>query len=478
MKKTAYILLAAMGLASCNYLEIEPVGKVIPHKVSEFRGLLTDGYNNYAKNHGKRYIGVLSDEVGTLDVGELTQSALSVGLPYNFTWQYNSQMYETDYQYSYRTIFYANSVIDGAPKADDDSSGESKEQILGEAYAIRAYVHFDLVNIYGKPYDPATAATDRGIVLSTYTDIEQKYRPTNVAAVYKQILEDIEQAENYLEVENYLTIKDTKERGKLNYRFTRDALQALKARVLLYMRDWQGAYDAAVSLLPKYKLTDFNTLAVSESTGKGSNYDAALPWKQTSEEAILAWECPFQGNSNNDLIYASHLSDWLLGLFHVKEKEVDEKKLLYSEDLRYNYIVSRKSGFTVGRPYTDRASLRIAEMYLIAAEAGSYLPAELDNARKHLLDLQKMRFSADGYAAKKTAVDAMTAEQLRAEVADDRAREFPLEGGHRWFDLRRTTRPSITKTYDGQTYTLGQNDPRYTLPFPQSAINDNPELNN
>ena len=71
----------------------------------------------------------------------------------------------------------------------------------------------------------------------------------------------------------------------------------------------------------------------------------------------------------------------------------------------------------------------------------------------------------------------MTADQLRTEAADDRAREFPLEG-HRWFDLRRTAQPAITKTYDGQTYTLSQNDSRYTLPFPQSAVNDNPELNN
>ena len=47
MKKTIYILLAAMGFASCNYLEIEPVGKVIPHKTSEFRALLTEGYQSF-----------------------------------------------------------------------------------------------------------------------------------------------------------------------------------------------------------------------------------------------------------------------------------------------------------------------------------------------------------------------------------------------------------------------------------------------
>ena len=61
-------------------------------------------------------------------------------------------------------------------------------------------------------------------------------------------------------------------------------------------------------------------------------------------------------------------------------------------------------------------------------------------------------------------------------MADERAREFLLEG-HRWLDLRRTTRPSITKTFDNQTYTLTANDTRYTLPFPPSAIAANPHLN-
>lgn len=201
MKKTIYILLAAMGLASCDYLEIEPVGQVIPHKVSEFRALLTDGYYNYALNNIRLYTGLLSDEVGRFDTSEFYETSYAVALPYNYTWQYNSQMQELAYRECYRSIFYANSVIDSAADADNDTSGESKEQILGEAYAIRAYIHFELVNIYGKPYDPATAATDRGIVLSTYTDIEQKYRPTNVAAVYEQILDDIGQAEKLMTVQ-------------------------------------------------------------------------------------------------------------------------------------------------------------------------------------------------------------------------------------------------------------------------------------
>ena len=45
------------------------------------------------------------------------------------------------------------------------------------------------------------------------------------------------------------------------------------------------------------------------------------------------------------------------------------------------------------------------------------------------------------------------------------------------FIYKRQSRPAIVKTYKDRTYTLNANDARYTLPFPQSAIDSNPELN-
>ena len=370
MRKNAYILLAALGLASCNYLEIEPVGKVIPHKTSEYRALLTEGYSRFPYTSSKAYTGLLSDEVGMFHEGNFFDSSDAIALSYNYTWQYETQMWEYPYQYYYRAAFQANAVIDGVADADDDSS-EDKRQILGEAYAMRAYAHFDLVNLYGKPYDPQTASTDRGVPLSTYIDIEQKYRPTNVAAVYRQIVEDIEAAERTMTLEK-------QESPTHNYRFSLDALAAFKARVMLYMRNWQAAYDAATGLLPKYELVDFNA---SPESGD-------LPWKAPSPEAILAWERPF-GGGNGDLRGASILSDKILGL-------LDE-----ATDNRRNYLNPVNAydenwtptllGYCVNRSSSDRVSIRIAEMYLIAAEAGSYLPAELEKAKGYLLDLKAKR---------------------------------------------------------------------------------------
>ena len=377
MRKNAYILLAALGLASCNYLEIEPVGKVIPHKTSEYRALLTDGSTaGLPYTSSKAYTGLLSDEVGMFHEGNFFDSSDAIALSVQLHLAVRKRRCGSiAYQDYYRAAFQANAVIDGVADADDDSS-EDKRQILGEAYAMRAYAHFDLVNLYGKPYDPQTASTDRGVPLSTYIDIEQKYRPTNVAAVYRQIVEDIEAAERTMTLEK-------QESPTLNYRFSLDALAAFKARVMLYMRNWQAAYDAATGLLPKYELVDFNA---SPESGD-------LPWKATSPEAILAWERPF-GGGNGDLRGASILSDKILGL-------LDE-----ATDNRRNYLNPVNAydenwtptllGYCVNRSSSDRVSIRIAEMYLIAAEAGSYLPAELEKAKGYLLDLKAKRAETRG----------------------------------------------------------------------------------
>lgn len=90
------------------------------------------------------------------------------------------------------------------------------------------------------------------------------------------------------------------------------------------------------------------------------------------------------------------------------------------------------------------------------------------------------RLSPDYYEQKAREIDQMSREECIAEIADERVRELALEG-HRWYDLRRTTRPEITKTYldkqyNSHTVTLRKEDVKYTIPFPKEATENNPNL--
>ena len=69
----------------------------------------------------------------------------------------------------------------------------------------------------------------------------------------------------------------------------------------------------------------------------------------------------------------------------------------------------------------------------------------------------------------------MDNETLVKEIVDERTRELAFEG-HRWFDLRRTTMPGLSKTYQNDTYKLDSLDARYTLRFPTEAVEANPGI--
>ena len=111
-------------------------------------------------------------------------------------------------------------------------------------------------------------------------------------------------------------------------------------------------------------------------------------------------------------------------------------------------------------------------MYLALAEAYAQKD-EVGTAIGYLNQLREPKFVEGEYAPLK--VGDYNKNTLLEKVYLERRLELCFEG-HRWFDLRRTTRPEMKhRGLDGEVV-LKENDPRYVLQIPANELSVNPEI--
>jgi hypothetical protein len=443
MRKIIYatgLVLTMATMSSCKkYLDIVPVGKVIPTTVEDFKQEMDGAY--LLTDRDKALASYRADEIR---LNEARSGDVNL-VGSNFLWDENdiAKSYTYNWGNKYQQIFYANHIIEAAPAATGGSSAQ-KDQLIGEAHLMRAFIHFNLVNLYGNAYNEATAATDKAVPVITEVDMEKVSRRNTVKEVYTQVLADLEQGLALVNVDTYETTQ--------SYKFSKTAGLALAARVYLYTHQWDKALTAARAVLEKKNtLIDFNS----------SN---TLPTLYNSVETIQA----FEQNYNAILVQTAFVSDKLFSMYNTTGDL--RLKIFYGKDSKGNNTVA-KTNF--GNNY--RQSFRVAEMYLIAAEAAAQLN-EPDVARTFIGQLTQRRLTPVFYATEQIRLAALSGKNLLQEIYDERARELSFEG-HRWFDLRRTTQPEIVHTLKGKTYTLKAGDPRYTIRIPMDAVANNPLLN-
>ena len=429
-------LIAATALTGCDsFLDIQPVGKVIPTTADEFRSLITEGYSNVPYDRG--LTSFRTDEVlldATMDANDLSS--------YLDIWRWNdTSSDENTASFSWRTfyhvLFIANYTIE-SEKLMTDGSGDEIRQMVGEAYMLRALMHFNLVNLYAPAYTTCTPETTKAVPLKLDSDVESVLSRNTVAEVYKSILDDLDSAEEYLNT-------DTWETG-YNYRFNTLSPDAMRSRVYLYMGKWEESLAASERVIAKHpQLSDIN---------------AELPNAYNSVENIVALEQTMQSQ------YARTIK--INRNFYSKFSSTDLRRRAYFKQVTTSNITLVKGGSN-----TYSCTFRSGEMYLNAAEAAWHL-GQYDDARTYTEKIYAVRYT-DGGAAKTAAIEATDDTDVLDEILEERARELAFEG-HRWFDLRRNGQPRMERSYRGETYVLEQGDARYTLRIPAEAITANPEL--
>lgn len=377
-----------------------------------------------------------------------------------------SEYDDPDWQGLYMHIGVTNAVLDKVDEFSDDSE-EDRNRVKGQAYFLRAYYYYFLVNLYAEAYSAVSADEDLGVPLKNFAAIDDRYwERATVKEVYDQIVSDLQNAITCLAGQTPRSV----------YWAGEDAARLLLSRVYCYMGQWESVPAVCEPLLNKqYHLADLVT-------------NASAPYISIdSPELIFTMGANTRGN-----IFRIATSTGV-GSFGVS----DELYNLYGNgDVRKTVRISNNDGANTYRFYFPLAmganvsevfTLRLSEAYLNLAEAYAMNGNE-DGARQMLQELRERRIAAD-------QVGTVTAlgEELVKAIRDERRRELCFEG-HRWFDLRRYgvcpnypesksiihphyeyTTGSFTQqgAYMGDYELPGYPDLNWILPIPQFEIEEN-----
>ena len=361
----------------------------------------------------------------------------------------------------YPVILACNTVLEYTPKVSGTTA--EIENVEGQAYLLRAYNYFMLVNYYGKPYADRFSNPDKDLgvplMLSAALSLEGKSRNT-VAEVYQQILSDLDRG---------IELMERNGRNNNNYRINHIAGYLLASRVYLHMGNWQKAIEAADQVLSrKSDLMDLTTWgAVNQNTKPVLNI--------ANVECIWGFgnynELSLENGTTNSGSNYWRLSDGLLSIFETG----DLRSSIYIKDKK---SIKRPTGnlMLISQAFrVSEALLNRAEAYAQLNKMGQTANAQL--ALNDLNTLRKKRFTVATYRD----LSSSGPDDLLEKCAIEKRREFFDEEAHRWFDLRRAGMPSIQHVYyennlKTATYTLLERDPAYVLQIPRGVLEKNQNL--
>jgi starch-binding outer membrane protein, SusD/RagB family len=435
---TRYLLtaLAILAAAGCdNTLSLEPSTEVEESQAvidaNSARAALAGAYD--ALQDGSYYGGdfLIFTDLATEDVvhvGTFTTYADMDG----FVATADNSDVEGMWDAIYDAIGRANTLIVKVPTVnglDDDE----KNDILGQAYLLRALHYHNLVKLWG----PVPIRLQPPPNLQELSNTER----ATVDQVYTQILSDITKASTLLTNES-----DTR-------RASVGAIAALRSRVLLYRKDWAGTVAAANIVAADHELAE-NFSALFSAEGNDTPEDI--------------WRTSFTATEYN-LIGYYYLLKALGG-----RREVAPTADLFAAfepgDSRFDWTVAREpSGsrrrygtkFPTATGAEDLHVIRFAEVLLNKAEA----LAMLNNLPEAVATYNLLRERA-GLTAHTFGTDVSTQQEVLDAIWAERRVELAFEGD-RWPDLVRTGRAVPVLEIDAF---------RALLPIPQGELDVAPKL--
>lgn len=462
VKYTSLILVSMAALSACSddYLENDPtqyvseqdVNKTMQENPSNVQAYVTGAYYNlygggdtYSTSH---------DDFG-LPAIKLATDLLCEDIAFTRNASWFSYDYQRDnrmgnyrrtrntWSQLYNVIDNCNTII-GMLKPEDESAAISDQAqvMLGEAYSMRAYSYFWLINLFQQPYNVSTTAP--GIPLKTESEYRMERVP--VGEIYTQILSDIKSGYAYLKDKGF---------HPDNNSLSEFAAAAIYSNILMYTGDYSEAAkyaQIAAESRPlnsnNEMLSGFNSVSMSEViwgynvTNETTGYYASFfshvdPY--TFGYAGIGYRKSISSYLYDQIAKDDVRKNWF-GL-NAKYAAVEENSYEYEQTysngatsydltpfIQNKYVDTYITSGGTADPFTSAIIyFRSGEMYFVAAEA-YLLAGNTAKATEMLETVMKTRIP--GYAA------GNAGRGLKEEIEIQKRIETWMEGS-RFLDARR-----------------------------------------
>lgn len=479
MKKIfiASCLFASLSLSSCsNFLDVKPTesadASVSITSVADaqimMRGIMS-------KLSSSNYYGRNFQLYGDVKGGDFTVVSLGRGFDYLYTFNQSESTnnYSGIWTQGYHVLAQINNLLQQIQSLKDNGNQDNFDSFIGQALTLRGLIYFDLVRLYGEPYNENKSALGVPIVTELLDANAQPGRNT-VEEVYNQIISDLTTAESLL--------AKTKSNGFVNYY----ANKAIQSKVYLYQENFTSALAAAEDVINSnvYSLYSNANWVGSWATQFGSESILELAMLPSEGDLGTGSLGMYFRNKNHGTTSALGYFTASTAFVNLLNEDADDvrKGIMANDELGRPGALYKYSGSTAlagdGKGNSTAVNIkiiRLSEVYLNAAEAALRLSSpNKEKAANYLNQIRKRSPNLDAATSATVTLDMIT---------NERAKEFAGEG-HRFFDLIRLNK---TITFDdalggvGTSHrggTIDRTHYKTILPIPLAEINANPVIAN
>ena len=342
-----------------------------------------------------------------------------------------------------------NSDIDVAAGAQAD-----KDHIIGEAYALRAQVYFDMVRMFAQHYTFTANASHLGVPIVLNFDPANKPERNTVKEVYDQVISDMTTA---------ISLMKSNSRSGNSNTLSSASVKALLSRVYLYKEDWPNAEAMATEVIGS-----------GFSLVPNTNYFSLWTTDNSAESIfeISMTEADNVGGQGISGLYSREVyGDYLPSNDVVSLYDAGDARLsTFKEDtfLTGEFAPFRVDKYPDFNGFDNVKVMRLAEIYLIRAEARAEIGTNIKGAQQDL-DMVHQR------ALPSAPNTSVIGQALKNAIFLERRLELCFEGQRLW-DLMRNKLDVVRTQCTSSICLISYGSDTLILPIPQVETDTNPNI--